>query len=180
MKQKVLLLSHCFLNDGTKLRNADADEFAMERTSKRAFLKQALDSNIELLQLPCPEFLLYGSNRWGHASSQFDTPFFRRESKKLLEDIVLQLMEYTSHPERFEILGIIGIDGSPSCGIHLTYDGNWGGEFSGNSDLPGTLSSLHKVSRSGIFMEVFQEMLSEHALSIPFYTLADFPYRLFL
>ena len=117
MKQKILFVSHCFLNDAAKLKHQNLEAQQSERISKRAFLKQILDSDIELIQLPCPEFLLYGSNRWGHAVSQFDTPFFRKEAERMLEPFVMQIEEYLSSPERFELLGIVGIDGSPSCGV---------------------------------------------------------------
>lgn len=175
MKQKILFISHCFLNDGAKLKHQDMQSRTDERNMKRHFLKQMLDHDIELIQLACPEFILYGTNRWGHASSQFDTPFFRKEAAKLLEPFLLQLEEYAAYPDRFEILGVIGIDGSPSCGVNFTYDGDWGGEFSGNPNLNATLATLKQEAKPGIFMEVFQQLLKEKGLSIPFYSMENFP-----
>lgn len=176
MKQKILFVSHCFLNDAAKLKNQNFEEQQSERAAKRSFLKYALDCDVELIQLPCPEFILYGSNRWGHAASQFNTSFFRKESRHLLEPFIMQIEEYLSHPERFEILGILGIDGSPSCGIHYTYDGNWGGELNGNSNLAQSLHSLSKTDCPGIFMEIFQQILREHNLNIPFFSLETFSF----
>ena len=37
----------------------------------------------------------------GHAVSQFDTPFFRKETERMLESFVMQIEEYLSSPERF-------------------------------------------------------------------------------
>ena len=93
MRQKILFVSHCFLNDAAKLKHQNLEAQQSERISKRAFLKQILDSDIELIQLPCPEFLLHGSNRWGHAVSQFDTPFFRKETERMLEPVLMQIEE---------------------------------------------------------------------------------------
>lgn len=174
MKHKILFISHCFFNDATKLKHQNETAQTQERLSKRRFLKQALNADIELIQLPCPEFILYGSNRWGHAASQFNTPFFREASRQLLEPFVLQIKEYLASPERFEVLGVLGIDGSPSCGINYTYDGDWGGELSTNPNLDLTLKSISPKNSKGIFMEVFQQLLQEEHLNIPFYSLETF------
>lgn len=174
MRQKILFVSHCLFNDGTKLKNQNPTEMEEERREKRKLLHALLDAGIELVQLPCPEFILYGANRWGHASSQFDTAFFRNESKNMLKPFLLQIEEYSSHPERFEILGIVGINGSPSCGVRFTYDGEWGGEFSGNPHLQDTLASLKKEEKPGVFLKVFMEMLEERGYKIPFYSFEDF------
>ncbi|WP_461812306.1 CD3072 family TudS-related putative desulfidase [Faecalimonas sp.] len=174
MKQKIVFVSHCFFNDAAKLKNPNLFELEKERTNKRKFLKKILDQGIEIVQLPCPELILYGVNRWGHAASQFNTAFFRKASRKMLEPYILQIEEYSSCPERFEILGIVGIDGSPSCGVKFTYDGEWGGEFTGNENVLSVLSGLQKVEKSGIFIKVMKDMLMEKGYEIPFYSLEDF------
>ena len=104
MKQKIVIVSHCFLNDAAKLRNQDAADMEQERTKKRSFLRELLERGIEVIQLPCPEFILYGCNRWGHAASQFDTPHFRQEARNMLLPIVMQLEEYAAYPDRYDIL----------------------------------------------------------------------------
>lgn len=174
MRQKILFVQPLFFERCGKIKHQNLEAQQSERISKRAFLKQILDSDIELIQLPCPEFLLYGSNRWGHAVSQFDTPFFRKETERMLESFVMQIEEYLSSPERFELLGIVGIDGSPSCGVHSTYDGDWGGELTGIPDLTESIQTLKKVRHSGIFMEVFQKLLEERCLNVPFFSIETF------
>ena len=64
MKQKIVIVSHCFLNDAAKLRNQDAADMEQERTKKRSFLRELLERGIEVIQLPCPEFILYGCSRF--------------------------------------------------------------------------------------------------------------------
>ena len=44
----------------------------------------------------------------------------------MLLPIVMQLEEYAAYPDRYDILGVYGINGSPSCGVDYTYDGDWG------------------------------------------------------
>lgn len=34
------------------------------------------------------------------------------------------MKEYLAHPERFRLLGVVGVDGSPSCGVDYTSAGN--------------------------------------------------------
>ena len=63
--------------------------------------------------------------------------------------------------------GVYGINGSPSCGVDYTYDGDWGGEL-GGKDAP---CQLDKEYRPGVFMDVFAKLLEERHLSITFYTL---------
>lgn len=43
MRQKILFVSHCFLNDAAKLKHQNLEAQQSERISKRAFLKQILD-----------------------------------------------------------------------------------------------------------------------------------------
>lgn len=174
MKQQIIVVSHCFFNDAAKLKNQNPSELSEERRLKRTFLKQMLSQGIEMIQLPCPEFLLYGSNRWGHACSQFDTPHFRKECRRMLEPVVMQLEEYAACPDRYEILGIIGFDGSPSCGVNFTYDGEWGGELGDGSSLSPVLHTLKKINAPGIFMRVLKEMLHEKHLQIKIYSMDTF------
>lgn len=173
-KQQILIVSHCFFNDAVKLKNQNADDMKKERRLKRAFITQMLSQDIEFIQLPCPEFILYGSRRWGHAASQFNTPHFRREARLMLEPIVMQLEEYNQFPKQYEILGILGIDGSPSCGVNYTYDGDWGGELGDGEHLPQVLQTLEKISGPGVLMEVLKEMLDEKHLPVRLYSLDTF------
>lgn len=89
----------------------------------------------------------------------------------MLGSYVLQWKEYKTYPKRFEILGIVGIDGSPSCGVNYTYDGEWGGEFSGNPDIGGMLKTIKKEEKSGIMIQVLKEMMREEQIDIPLYSM---------
>ena len=174
MKQRILLISHCFLNDAAKLRNQNAASISKERDLKRAFIKQMLSQDVELIQLPCPEFLIYGSNRWRHVSNQFNTPHFREESRKMLTPFIMQLEEYCAYPDRYEVLGILGIDGSPSCGVNYTCEGEWGGDFMGIQNPSSMAASSKKVPKQGIFMDILKEMLHEKHLPVRLYSLDTF------
>ena len=162
--QKILFAAHCILNTAAKVVMFSDEEMAAEEALRRRFLQEAIDSGIQLVQLPCPEFTLYGAKRWGHVSNQFDNPFFRKHCRELLIPFMDELKEYLAHGERFEILGVLGIDGSPSCGVDYTCYGNWFGDFGGRADLNDVLSSCRMGKGSGVFMSVLSELLSEYGM----------------
>ncbi len=161
--KKIIFVSHCILNTASKVVLYNQREIDAEEALRLKFVSTALNNGIQIVQLPCPEFTLYGSRRWGHVSNQFDNPFFRHHSRKILEPFIEQLKEYLSN-DSFQVLGIVGIDGSPSCGVDYTCEADWYGSFEGRHGLQETLDSARLVNRKGIFMDVLSEMLKEEHL----------------
>lgn len=82
----------------------------------------------------------------------------------MLEDIVLQVKEYQNCAERVEVLGVVGINGSPSCGIGYTFSADWGGELSSQPNLEAYLKKGERKEAMGIFMQVLKEMLEEEGI----------------
>ena len=75
--------------------------------------------------------------------------------------------EYLACGERFEVLGVVGVDGSPSCGVDYTCTADWYGSFDGRQGLDDTLASCQLVRRPGVFMRVLTEMLAERGWQGP-------------
>jgi predicted secreted protein len=165
--KKILFVSHCILNTASKVVMYNDEETAGEEALRRRFVRAALDAGIQLIQLPCPEFTLYGSRRWGHTADQFDNPFFRNHCRKLLEPYIRELQAYRGDAESFEVLGFAGIDGSPSCGVEYTCAGPWGGNPSGRDDLEETLATVREEKRPGVFVSVLAGMLQEQGIDLP-------------
>jgi predicted secreted protein len=163
-RQKVLFVAHCVLNTASKVVMYDDGEMAREEALRRRFVRTALDCGIQLIQLPCPEFTLYGSRRWGHTSDQFDNPFFRRHCRKLLKGPLEEMKAYLADPERFELCGFVGIDGSPSCGVDYTCTGPWGGNPAGRDDLDSVLSDVKLVRKAGVFFDELERLLVKRGL----------------
>lgn len=164
--KKIIFTCHCLLNVAAKVEMDDLKSMEAEEDLRRRFVTEAINSGIQIIQLPCPEFMLYGSRRWGHTSNQFDNPFFREESRKLLHPYVLQCREYLSDKRRFKVLGFIGIDGSPSCGVKYTGVGNWGGSY--GAERWGKIVENHKLAKkSGIYIRVLRELLKENNINVP-------------
>ena len=162
--KRILFVSHCILNTASKVVLYNQDDIDAEETLRIRFLNKAVSNGVQLIQLPCPEFTLYGSQRWGHVSNQFDNVFFRNHCRAILKPILDQMKEYLQHGEMFEVLGVVGIDGSPSCGVDYTCEADWYGSFEGRKDLQEKLDTCKLVRKSGIFMQVLTQMLKEEKL----------------
>lgn len=176
--QDIIFVSHCVLNTASKVVMYNEAEMAAEEELRRKFVSRAVSGGVQLIQLPCPEFILYGSRRWGHVSNQFDTPFFRSQCRKLLEDYILQIREYLSN-DRFRVLGIVGIDGSPSCGVDYTCYGNWGGNLSDRNDLNECIATARLGAGKGVLMDEFSGLLHERGIDVPMVGLfADEPEKI--
>ncbi|GKX31785.1 hypothetical protein SH1V18_42650 [Vallitalea longa] len=167
MKQKIIIVSHCLLNVASKVVMYEEKDMEAEEDLRKRFIKKAVDNGIQIIQMSCPEFTLYGPKRWGHVSEQFDNIFFRNHCKKILIPIINQILEYKNNPDRFEILGIVGIDGSPSCGVDYTCTGkSWYGCITGRDDK--VMDIVHDVSlckSEGILIQVLRESLMECGLT---------------
>ena len=163
--KKIVFVSHCILNIASKVVMYNQEEMDAEESLRKKFMHLAIDNDIQLIQLPCPEYTMYGAKRWGHVSDQFDNIFFRKHCRKILEPIIDQLKEYLANEDRFEVLGFIGVDGSPSCGVDYTCRGDWYGSFESRPDLAETLATARFAQGSGVLMSVLKEMLEEEGLT---------------
>ena len=140
--KNLLIVSHCILNNAAKVEQDEA-ELAEEYKIREELMQLILKKDVQLLQLPCPEFIMYGSQRWGHVKNQFQHPFYMEQCRKILEPVLLQLQEYAQHVEKFHVLGIVSVEGSPNCGYHLTCEGEWKGEI-GTDEAGKSQSQLSK------------------------------------
>lgn len=166
-RQFILFVSHCILNTASKVSSMGRDGRQSEEETRIAFLHRALDKKIQLIQLPCPEFTLYGSKRWGHTKEQFDNPFYRDHCQKSLSPFLTELEAYLDD-ERFQVLGLVGIEDSPSCGVCRTCSSSaWGGEFYGNTKLAENISKVSSIAGQGVMIEVLNKMLKEREISLP-------------
>ena len=171
--KRILVVTHCILNRASKVKSYNIEEINKENELRKELLKEVFEKDIELLQLPCPEFTMYGAKRWGHVKDQFDNPFFRKNCEEILNPIIEQLKEYNNNKDRFQILGIVSVEGSPSCGYNLTCKGNYGGELGGCSNLQEKIESIVMVNEAGVFMEELKILLDKNDLHMDIRTMKD-------
>lgn len=161
-KKNIILVSHCLLNPYSQV-------VSKKRTPLK--LKPLFDwlyeNQVGVYQLPCPETHIYGLKRWGHVREQFDTAFYRNTSRELLAPVKDDIQEYLNNG--YKILGILGINGSPSCGIDFSCSSSeWYGEISSIDSIEEKLKELEYMKSKGIFMEEFENMLDMN-VSLPMY-----------
>jgi len=176
--QKIAAVCHCVLNPASKVLCRDEQESGRESVARNAVLRYMHDREVCVLQLPCPEFTLYGPLRWGFVREQADNVFFRAHCRRILDPVVEQLCEYAAHPELFEVLGIVGIDGSPSCGVNKTCSGDWFGEPFAGSNEQRVLAPASEKQGSGVFIEELTGLLHQRGLTLPVFSLQELTERI--
>lgn len=165
--KKIAIISHCIINQNSVVKGEYKDINIFF-----PFIKKLFEENIGILQLPCPETECYGLRRWGHVKEQFDNCGYRKYLEKIVNSFVDIIKEYINN--EYEIVGIYGIAGSPSCGVNLTCSANWEGEISLYKDKEDIVSRIKMINESGIFMEIFKSALDKNKINIPFYDVDDF------
>lgn len=165
--KKIAIISHCIINQNSVVKGEYKDINIFF-----PFIKKLFEENIGILQLPCPETEYYGLRRWGHVKEQFYNCGYKKYLEKIANSFVDIIKEYINNG--YEIVGIYGIAGSPSCGVNLTCSANWEGEISLYKDKEDIVSRVKMINESGIFMEIFKSVLDKNKINIPFYDVDDF------
>lgn len=165
--KKIAIISHCIINQNSVVKGEYKNMNIFF-----PFIKKLFENNIGILQLPCPETECYGLRRWGHVKEQFDNCGYRQYIEKVINSFLEIMKEYLNNG--YEIIGIYGIAGSPSCGVNLTCSANWEGEISSYKDKEDIISRVKMINESGIFMEMFKSILDKNKINIPFYDIDDF------
>ncbi len=153
--KKVVVLAHCLLN-----QNSISDGTADLPSQFEEIIQFLMSRRVGLIQLPCPEFLCLGLNRGDERGAERPLLEENTRIRELMgearhvhvlreraNDLVQQIREYQSHG--FEVLGVIGVDRSPSCGVATT--------SIGGSEQPG----------KGAFFEILAAALEESGITIP-------------
>jgi predicted secreted protein len=152
--KKVVLVSHCLLN-----QNSISDGTADLPSQFDEVIDLIRDNRIGIIQLPCPELLCLGLDRKDRNGSQRELLSENMRIRHLMNEtqnlrdlesyarqIVMQIEEYRRHG--FHVIGLIGINRSPSCGIETT--------SIDNRERQGT----------GVFIQVIAEMLDKKGIKL--------------
>jgi len=149
---RIAIVVHCILNQNSRVLGL------AERSSMITEIVEILMcKKIGILQMPCPELTYAGVSRQPQTKDQYDTIMFRSHCRKIAKEIVGQIQDYEKCGISTEI--VIGVDGSPSCGVNETSKGSTCENMSKNE----------KVESSGILIEELRFALKEREISIPFY-----------
>lgn len=153
--KRVIFLAHYLLN-----QNAISDGTAEVPAAHREILRTVLDARAGVVQMPCPELCCLGLDRGDvhgadrpvveentriRRAMEEDGP---RQKREALADLVAeQVQEY--HKHGFQVLGIVGANRSPNCGVETTSDFD------------------REVEGRGAFMEAIAQRLEAAGISVP-------------
>ncbi|MFB3881263.1 MAG: hypothetical protein ACE149_08360 [Armatimonadota bacterium] len=154
--KKVILVAHCLLN-----QNARIDRCAYFPGAMGDIARALVDSDVGILQMPCPELECLGLDRSGRIRDGADIGI--REAllgdkatacRELAKGVARQCAEYRKHG--FAVIGAVGNDGSPACGVDFTW-------YLESGFSPGT----------GAFIMMLREELAAAGIEIPLIAVQD-------
>jgi len=159
--KKVVILANCILNANAKILPLGSYPGVLKEV-----VQPFIDQGVGILQLPCPESSYLGLNRWGMSLEQYNHPRFRNHCREILQASMDTIEAF--HDAGYELVGVIGADGSPNCGIHKIPVGLTGGEVGMWCRNAGEHDQCRFEAGTGVFMRIFKEMLDEKNIVIPF------------
>jgi predicted secreted protein len=185
--KKIIFLSHCLLNENTRYaggacRRAGVDEITGALQKK----------GIGIVQMQCPEQKTWGGvlkreMLMGYCiKGTFLKPFLKiymifflwktkRSFKIIAKEVVSEIKDYME--SGFEVSGIVGIKGSPSCGVSAALDLKRAAEFAADLEIE-TLNREYfnqncykkcMVNKSGIFFDALSRELSAKNINVKFF-----------
>jgi len=153
--KRIILVVHCLLN-----QNARIDRYAHYPGATGKTAQVLLDSGVGILQMPCPELICLGLDRQRHRAMEIGIrealaeETGRKACREIAQRLVYQIKEYQRHG--FQIVGVVGNDGSPACGVDETY-------YHEKGPGPG----------AGMFIEVLQEEFVRNNINAKFIGVQD-------
>lgn len=152
--KKVIFIAHCILNQNTKL-----DCCAHFPGAVKEVIELLIANDIGIIQMPCPEMLYLGLNRETDVSAkptieEEDTRIYERMlekgsqalCEKIVNEVIYQIKDYQYN--NFEVVGLIGINGSPTCGIETTW------------------KQGKEINEKGVFIKMLVEELAKNHISV--------------
>jgi predicted secreted protein len=130
-------------------------------------IRPLIERGVGIVQLPCPEVSFLGMRRWGMTVEQYNTPAYRRHCRKILRTTIDTLRALAD--DGCAIEGVVGVEGSPSCGVETTCGGYAGGEL----EEAGEQQAV-RIAGRGVFVDELRAMLAEAGLGdVPFTGVED-------
>jgi len=148
----VVVVAHCLLNQNSVVRGLAAAPGVF-----RELLEVIAEKGYGVVQLPCPETSYAGLDRWWQSVEQYDNPGFRNHCRRLALEVADYLDSLREGGVR--VAALIGVRGSPSCGVFETYSARWGGN-------PAEAEPGKRVRGRGVFMRILIEELERRGYDL--------------
>ena len=151
--KKIVFVANCLLNANNKVLEA-----ARYKGMFSEVIRIIDELGFGVIQMPCPETLYMGNQRWYNSRNLYDNVGYRRFCRKLAEPMADYMENYIRIG--YESVGILTCDGSPSCGItKSSYCEDWGGK-------PKAVERI-LVDKSGVCMEELTAELEARKIPVP-------------
>jgi len=108
----VAFVAHCLLNQNSKTAGG---AYCAGVDSAMIDVLRAKGWRIE--QMPCPELVFTGLNRFWAVREQYDTAAYRRHCRRLAANVAEMI---SVRVDQGEDVVLVGIEGSPSMGVRIT------------------------------------------------------------
>jgi predicted secreted protein len=110
-EKKVIFVPHCILNQNVRAVGKEKSSGTIKEVVN--FLTEA---EIGIVQLPCPETEFDGGlNRSFKTKESYAEPY-RKHCREISLEILKTIEKYLD--EDYKVLGILGIEFSPTCGVY--------------------------------------------------------------
>jgi len=152
--RKIALLAHCLLNQQAKV--GGLARFPAQVPNIAGILEEF---GYSIVQMPCPEVYAAGIRRWGQVKEQYACFGYSVAYRRAAEFMFDGIMDYLW--EDYKVI-LLGIDGSPSCGVSITESNDqWGGSMSFWSEIR---QDVAYIKDSGIFIDMVREIAKERGV----------------
>ncbi len=185
--KKIIFVSHCILNVNTRYLGG-----AFRCGSVNEMIHDIMEEGVGIIQIKCPEQQAWGGIRKWVMWIPFDSknsliyyllrlsmPLFLSYTHLIYRRIAVSLVDDISNyiKSGFTVMGIIGVDGSPSCGVKLILNMKKSFEYYASSKISSVdrdrfnfeLYEKCSESGSGIFIDEVKKQLMKRNLRIPLY-----------
>jgi predicted secreted protein len=184
---RVIALAHCLLNENVRYLGGAARPGAVDE-----LVDAVRAAGVGICQLPCPEqqawggvrkcrmMLAYGSDhrRFGWILRRLVRLFLaytRWRDRGLARRVAAELADYRR--SGYRIVGVVGVDGSPSCGVRRTLDLDRAiGALAGCDPTSTDAATFNArvvldcvVPGQGMFIEALRSELRRRRLAVPFH-----------
>ncbi len=184
--RRVIFLSHCLLNENTRYLGG-----ACRGGCVREIVAQCIDAELGMVQMPCPEerawggvlkrylLMTYGLRErhpWAYRLRYLlitaARAYTRLRYRRIAAQVASQIQDYVR--SGFSVVGVVGVDGSPSCGVHTTVgvdalDALCALEpASFKVEKQNRLLREHAITGQGLFTQELQRALRRRGVSVQF------------
>jgi uncharacterized protein YbbK (DUF523 family) len=182
--KRVVFLSHCILNENTRYLGGACGGCVRE------IVEQCLEADVGMVQMSCPE-----QHAWGGVTKRYLLAAYGTKGTlpyRLRRILLPLIVGYTKFVYRrmagrtareiedylasgYDVIGVVGIDGSPSCGVGKTLKLRRVWDSITNVDVAAiTVEEMNGIVRrnliggGGMFTALLEEELRRRRIDVPF------------